>query len=439
MIGKTFEEAFTPEWIETNVQDGANELVVIRRIIPWDAIIGKLVKFYDDKAGANGISLRIMAAILILSRFRKLSDREIVKQIKENRYMQFFCNVPDIGLQTFLHPATLCLFRKRIGEEGCAAIEDQVFEMLRLSGVIVGNDALMDSTVLPSDIVYPNDVQLVFKAFKKMRSLAKLHGLPLWWNDQKVKELWRQFNLDKKGNRIEWLASFNEIFVPALETFKERVESLNASPRQKAKAEKTLALLELLEEQTLQKLAGEKRIKNRIVSLDDPDARPIKKGKKNPDCEFGSTLQTTFNRDGFMITVENFIGSPNDSTLYPNTLDLYIKRMSGHPGFVVTDLGYRSRANLNEKTPGKVEVFMGRSGDVSEENRDHCRKARSATEGFIAVAKNLRGFGKSFWHMTKGHAMWSLLCQAACNLKKFLQLLGKDKIGEESLVKLGLA
>lgn len=439
MIGNTFEEAFTPEWFEANIQDEANDLVVIRRIIPWDAIIDRLVNFYDAKVGANGKSLRVMIAVLILSRFRKLSDREVVKQIKENRYIQYFCNVPDIGIQTFLHPSTLCLFRKRIGEEGCAAIEDQVFETLRLSGAIVGNDALMDSTVLPSNIVYPNDVQLVFKAFKKMRSFAKLHGLPVWWDDQKIKEFWRQFNLDKKGNRFEWLTGFNEVFVPALETFNDRIESLNASPRQKAKAEKTLALLELLEEQTLQKLAGEKRIKNRIVSLDDPDARPIKKGKKNPDCEFGSTLQATFNRDGFMITVENFIGSPNDSTLYPDTLDLYIKRMGKRPGFVVTDLGYRSKANLNEKTPGEIKVFMGRSGDVSEENRDHCRKARSATEGFIAVAKNLRGFGKSLWHTTKGHAMWSRICQAASNLKKFLQLLGKDKIGEESLIKLGLA
>ena len=140
-----------------------------------------------------------------------------------------------------------------------------------------------------------------------------------------------------------------------------------------------------------------------------------------------------------MITVENFIGSPNDSTLYPATLDLYNKRMRRFPNFVVTDLGYRSNAKLNKNTPDQVEVFMGRSSDVAEENRDHCQKTRSATEGFIAVAKNLRGFGKSLWHMIGGHSMWSHLCQTTCNLKKFLQLFKEDKIGEESLVKLGLA
>jgi len=35
--------------------------------------------------------------------------------------------------------------------------------------------------------------------------------------------------------------------------------------------------------------------------------------------------------------------------------------------------------------------------------------------------------------------MWSLLCQTAYNLKKFLQLWFADKTEDESLIKLGLA
>ena len=34
--------------------------------------------------------------------------------------------------------------------------------------------------------------------------------------------------------------------------------------------------------------------------------------------------------------------------------------------------------------------------------------------------------------------MWSLLCQTAYNLKKFLQLYYAEEIGEEKLFKLGL-
>jgi len=90
-----------------------------------------------------------------------------------------------------------------------------------------------------------------------------------------------------------------------------------------------------------QKLAGEQHIDNRIVSLDEIDARPIKKGKSYPSCEFGTTLQMSFNRQGFMITTENFIGNPSDKTFY--TLNLFVQRMHGYPDIAVTDLGFRSR------------------------------------------------------------------------------------------------
>lgn len=38
---------------------------------------------------------------------------------------------------------------------------------------------------------------------------------------------------------------------------------------------------------------------------------------------------------------------------------------------------------------------MGRSSDVAEDQQETRRKARSAAEGFTAVAKHLRGFGQS--------------------------------------------
>jgi len=439
MIKDTFEEAFSPEWVAANITNPAHPLALLRRIIPWGAIVALPAQFYAGN-GSMGKSVRIMVAILIISRLRRLSDREVVEQVKENRYIQYFCNVADRGLQTFLHPSSLCVFRKRVGGKGFAIIENGIFEMLRIAGVISGDDALIDSTVPESSIIHPNDVQLIHKAFRKMRAFAKQRRIPVWWDDKELARLWREFGLDKKGNRAAWLAVFNGMFIPALKIFQEKVGALRTSPKRKKKAVTMLSLLNIPEEQTLLKLAGERHIKDRIVSLDDPDARPIKKGKSHPDCEFGTTLQLTFNRDGFMITVENFIGCPNDKTLYPKTLEIYIKRMAGCPVTVVTDLGFRSLANLGGNTPDNVvHTFMGRSDDVAEEESRRCRSARSATEGFIAVSKNLRGFGKSLWHGLGGHRMWSLICQTAHNLKKFLQLWDEDRIGEESLKKLGLA
>ncbi len=87
MIKDTFEVAFSSEWTNKNITDSAHVLVVSRKIIPWKKIIVRLSRFYNDSRGPVGKSLRIMTALLIITRLRGLSDREAVRQVKENRYI----------------------------------------------------------------------------------------------------------------------------------------------------------------------------------------------------------------------------------------------------------------------------------------------------------------------------------------------------------------
>jgi len=383
-----------------------------------------------------------MVALLILSRLRSLSDKKVVERVRENRYIQYFCNVADSELASFVNPSVLCRFRQRLGKKGIAIIETAVFDLLRASGIVKGDTLMMDSTVLSSNIVHPNDVMLLYKAFDKMKIFANGHELTLWWDNTHIKKQWLAFNRAKKGQKVAYLAEFYTLFVPALDNFRVHVESLKnnaeVSESRKSKACELLSLLTLLSNQTQQKLAGERHIDNRIVSLDEVDARPIKKGKTFPSCEFGTTLQMSFNRQGFMVTTQNFIGKPNDSNLYGDTLRLYQERMGDNTDTVITDLGFRSRNNRNNTPETISNVFLGRTSDVDESQQDFCCKARSATEGFIAVAKNWRGFGRSLYHGFDGDRIWTLLCQTTYNLRKFLQLYRNKELKNHSLEALGL-
>jgi hypothetical protein len=139
MIEPSYKEAFSQEWVLAQIQDETNELVILRQVIPWQLILNRLIQFYDQQKGRICKSLRIMVAVLILSHLRQLSDRKIISQVKENRYMQYFCNVPDEKLATFLNDSTLCQFRKRLGEKGIAIIETSVFERLVQAGLVVAN------------------------------------------------------------------------------------------------------------------------------------------------------------------------------------------------------------------------------------------------------------------------------------------------------------
>ena len=76
MINPTFKDAFTPEWVSSNINDQTRELVVLRKTVPWQKIIDGLVSFYDKKKGAVAISLRIIIALFLIKHLRRLSDRK---------------------------------------------------------------------------------------------------------------------------------------------------------------------------------------------------------------------------------------------------------------------------------------------------------------------------------------------------------------------------
>ena len=443
MISQTFQEVFSPQWVNTHLSHPTHDLIILRRLIPWQPIIDGLVPFYNLQQGRTGCALRTLSAVSILSRLRQFSDRQVIENIQENRYMQYFCNVADPDLRTFMHPSTLCRFRKRVGQDGISLIENEVFTSLQRVDIIEADMMLMDATVLDSPIIYPTDVRLLYKAFDKMAILATEGQIKPWWDAAHLKTRWRAYHLDR-DNRRTYLDEFYTLFQPALAGLEERLEHLEEplDDRQqnplKARWRRWVEVLTLLGEQTEQKLAGQLHIEHRLVSLDDLDARPIKKGKSHPKTEFGTTLQFTFNRQGFMITTENFIGQPNEKTLYGPTLERFRKRMAAYPDGAVTDLGYRSVKNRKLQHEDLDYVFMGKRSDVEETHQAACLSARSATEGFIAVAKNLRGFGQSLYRGLVGATIWTRLNQCAYNLKKFLQLYRNEALSEQTLMQLRL-
>lgn len=251
MRAQTFQDAFSPEWIRTHLTNPSHDLILLRHIIPWQPIIDRLVPCYNPQKGRTGHSLRILVALSVVSRLRQLSDRKVIENMQENRYMQYFCNVPDQSLMTFLDPSTLCRFRQRIGQEGALLIEDQVFEHLKRASVINADMMLMDATVLESPIMYPTDVRLLSKAFGKMAALATEGHIELWWDQPHLKQRWRASNLNHK-DRLAYLSEFSTLFTPALASFQAYLDSLSKVSL-RTRWSHLLEVLSLLDAQTQQK------------------------------------------------------------------------------------------------------------------------------------------------------------------------------------------
>ena len=77
--------------------DPTNRWVLLAKNIPWD----KLVNIYEKQLGksnfgASKINGRIAIGSLIIKYLNDLSDRDVVTQLQENVYMQYF-----VGLSSF--------------------------------------------------------------------------------------------------------------------------------------------------------------------------------------------------------------------------------------------------------------------------------------------------------------------------------------------------
>ena len=92
-------------------------------------------------------------------------------------------------------------------------------------------------------------------------------------------------------------------------------------------------------------MAGE-TITDRIVSLSDPDARPIRKGKLGKPNEFGYVSQlaevtehTRRGARGLILAPATRLGNPGEDTLLPDTI-AQLDRLGIRPREVALDGGF---------------------------------------------------------------------------------------------------
>jgi IS5 family transposase len=97
--------------------------------------------------------------------------------------------------------------------------------------------------------------------------------------------------------------------------------------------------------QTRQRLAGNRVIGDRLVSLADPDARPIRKGKPGKATEFGYTVLLAEEEHGFIAAHQTHKGNPGDAAQLVPAVQQVMALTGRAPGTVAGDRGFGTAAN----------------------------------------------------------------------------------------------
>ncbi len=169
--------------------------------VPWDVFETKYAGLFPSGTGNVAKPLRMALGSLIIQNRYQLPDRELVKQITENPYYQYFAGLPEYQDTPPFDVSTLVLFRKRITADMLNETNEYLLgnredgqdrppssgsggdeNFGRAEDTNKGTLAI-DATCAPTNIRYPQDVSLLNEAREKLEymiyRMCKSYGLSL--------------------------------------------------------------------------------------------------------------------------------------------------------------------------------------------------------------------------------------------------------------------
>jgi len=195
-----------------------------------------------------------------------------------------------------------------------------------------------------------------------------------------------------------------------------RARGRGASAKVKAAAalEELANRCEKVARQIKQRVAGEP-ITDRIVSLFDPDARPIRKGKLGKPTEFGFVSQLTEVTEntksgarGLILPASTQLGNPSENTLLPGTV-AELGRLGISPREVALDGGFMptpTNSALEDLQPKQVFI-AGRQEPASNRTTRWMRRYRTGAEGRVSHLKRRYGLVRSRLKGDEGRQIWT--------------------------------
>jgi IS5 family transposase len=263
--------------------------------------------------------------------------REVADSISWSR----FCRIP-LGT-TVPHPSTLAEITTRCGPETIEALNTALLIKAAGAKVLKVDKVRAETTVVAANVVvYPTDPGLLVRASTLIIGLvARIHNAGAASRTtvrdrrraagRRARSISAHLKLRNDQAKAQVLAITGELADLAGATITDARQVLvNARRRLHRQGEVVTGRLgaavgeldtivertERVIAQTRTRLAGLKAVSaTRLVSLHDPDARPIAKGRLGKPVEFGYKAQITDNVDGIVCDSSLHEGNPADAPL----------------------------------------------------------------------------------------------------------------------------
>ena len=418
--------------------DKNNRWVKLRKEIDRDIIDEIYSKNFDNKKTGNEAYPSDLAfGALYIQRTLGCRDRELVEQIAENPYMQYFIGYKEFTTEKPFDPSLLVHFRKRLTEEvmneitSCMFLENDdnddknggsasgggggTIQDAGSDGDAENNGTLIiDATCTPADIAFPTDLELCDKARR--------------WTEVILDHYWSLYGALEEGNtkprtyretaRRRFLTLNKRRRKSKKKIRKEIRYQLNCIRRNLAYIEnyerkhglKGLLRIETDRLKTIREFHDQQRhilenkthqVKDRIVSLSQPWIRPIVRGKSKAPTEFGAKLSiSVVNGYTFLDKLSFDAYNEGKHEEFVAVMEKYKERYGTYPERVLADKIYRSRDNRRFCREHGIRISGPRLGRRGSNYRDELQQElkeigeRNAVEGKFGNGKRRLGLGR---------------------------------------------
>jgi IS5 family transposase len=385
--------------------------------------------------GRPTIPLETYVRLMVLKQRYRWGYRTLVAEVSDSIHLRRFCRISLT--ERMPDESTVRKLTRRIGAETVAEMTRALIvkatreKRFRLWGVRI------DSTVIEADVKYPTDAGLassgVHVLAREGRKLAKLVKEKQARVRDRSRAMGRKLRAITRTVRRRSGEAKSEVLKLTGETgallersvkearrlvtvARRRARGRGAKAKLKAaaKLEEMADRCEKVARQIKQRVA-EEPIKDRIVSLHDPDARPIRKGKLGKPNEFGFVSQlaevaenTKRGARGLILPASTELGNPAEDRLLPQTV-AKMQRLGIRVQEVALDGGFNvgpTTTALEDLHPKNVFI-AGRQEPASKRTQRRMRRYRTGAEGRISHLKRRYGLDRSRLKGDDGRQIWT--------------------------------
>jgi transposase, IS5 family len=440
-------ESLLDELLPVEVRELPAELAVLDRLLADPRLLAPIQQAWEQTARGHGrptIPMGSFVRLMVVKQRTGWGYETLVREVSDSLHLRRFCLLPLT--QRVPDESTVRKLARRLGPDTINQLTRVVIGKAQRETRFAARAVRIDATVVEADIRYPTDAGLAWQGARALaREGRKLAGrLP--GQTRRVVDRSRQLGRTvraisrtlarRTGHRRDEVMKLNtqagRILARSIGEARMLATQARAAARGRG-AQAKLGAARRLEEladrcqrvvtQIQQRSRGEK-ITDRLVSLADPDARPIRKGKLGKPNEFGYVVQvaevtanTGRGARGYVLPAASAPGNPGENRLLGQTV-AELDRLGLRPREVALDGGFvpgPTAQTLAGLAPTRTFI-SGRAEPGSRRTRRRLARYRTGCEGRISHLKRSYHLRRSRLKGDQGQRIWTGWTVLAYNL-----------------------